>query len=159
MTIAVGDRIPDVTLYHMTDDGPAEIRTSDIFDGKKVLLFAVPGAYTPTCSKAHLPGYVVNADAIKAKGVDTIACLAVNDVFVMGAWGEVSNAENILMLADGSAKFTAAVGIELDLTDRGLGMRSDRYAMIVEDGVVTALNREGPGKFEVSDADTMMGLI
>ncbi len=159
MTIAVGDRIPDVTLYHMTDDGPAEISTSEIFDGKKVLMFAVPGAYTPTCSKAHLPGYVVNADAIKAKGIDTIACLSVNDVFVMGAWGEVSNADNILMLADGSGKFTAAVGIELDLTDRGLGVRSDRYAMIVENAVVTALNREGPGKLEVSDADTMMGLI
>ncbi len=159
MTIAVGDRIPDVALYHMTDDGPVEISTSEIFDGKKVLMFAVPGAYTPTCSKAHLPGYVVNADAIKAKGVDTIACLSVNDVFVMGAWGEVSNADNILMLADGSAKFTAAVGIELDLTDRGLGLRSDRYAMIVEDGVVTALNREDPGKLEVSDADTMMGLL
>ncbi len=159
MTIAVGDRIPDVALHHMTDDGPAEISTSEIFDGKKVLMFAVPGAYTPTCSKAHLPGYVVNADAIKAKGVDTIACLSVNDVFVMGAWGEASNADNILMLADGSAKFTAAVGIELDLTDRGLGLRSDRYAMIVEDGVVTALNREDPGKLEISDADTMMGLL
>lgn len=159
MTIAVGDKIPEVTLHHMTDDGPAKISTSEIFDGKKVLLFALPGAYTPTCSNSHLPSYVVNADEIKAKGVDTIACLSVNDAFVMGAWGEASNADNILMLADGSAKFTSAVGIELDLTDMGLGLRSDRYAMIVEDGVVTALNRENPGKLEVSDADTMMELL
>ena len=159
MTIAVGDKIPNITLHHMTDDGPAAISTSDIFDGKKVLLFALPGAYTPTCSKAHLPGYVVKADDLKSKGVDTIACLSVNDAFVMGAWGDVSNAENILMLADGSAKFTNSVGLELDLTDMGLGVRSDRYAMIVDDGVVTALNREAPGKFEVSDADTMSELL
>ena len=159
MTIAIGDKIPEVTLHHMTDDGPAKISTSEIFDGKKVLLFALPGAYTPTCSNSHLPSYVVKADEIKAKGIDTIACLSVNDAFVMGAWGEASNADSILMLADGSAKFTSAVGIELDLTDMGLGLRSDRYAMIVEDRVVTALNRENPGKFEVSDADTMMGLL
>ena len=159
MTIAVGDKIPDVKLHHMTDNGPSEITTSEIFDGKKVLLFALPGAYTPTCSNSHLPGYVVKADEIKGKGVDTIACLSVNDVFVMGAWGKTSNADNILMLADGSAKFTSAVGIELDLTEMGLGLRSDRYAMIVDDGVVTAINREAPGKLEVSDADTMMGLL
>lgn len=159
MTIAVGDKIPQVKLHHMTDDGPAEITTSEIFDGKKVLLFAVPGAYTPTCSKSHLPGYVVKADEIKEKGVDTIACVSVNDAFVMGAWGKASNADNILMLADGSAKFTSALGIELDLTEMGLGLRSDRYAMIVDDGVVKTINREGPGKFEVSDADTMMDLL
>ncbi len=159
MTIAVGDKIPDVKLHHMTDSGPTEISTSEIFDGKKVVLFALPGAYTPTCSKAHLPGYVVKADEILAKGVDTIACLSVNDAFVMGAWGDTQNADQILMLADGSAKFTKAIGIELDLTEMGLGVRSDRYAMIVDNGVVTALNREGPGKFEVSDADTMMGLL
>ena len=159
MTIAVGDRIPDVVLHHMTDKGPAEISTSEIFGGKKVILFALPGAFTPTCSDHHLPGYVVNADNIFAKGIDTIACLSVNDAFVMGAWGNNQNAENILMLADGSANFTEAAGIELDLTDRGLGVRSDRYAMIVEDGVVTALNREAPGKFEVSDAETIMALL
>ena len=159
MTIAVGDRIPDVVLHHMTDKGPAEISTSEIFSGKKVILFALPGAFTPTCSDYHLPGYVVNADNLFAKGVDTIACLSVNDAFVMGAWGNNQNAENILMLADGSANFTEAIGIELDLTDRGLGVRSDRYAMIVEDGVVTALNREAPGKFEVSDAETIMALL
>ena len=159
MTIAVGDRIPDVVLHHMTDKGPAEISTSEIFGGKKVILFALPGAFTPTCSDYHLPSYVVNADNIFAKGVDTIVCLSVNDAFVMGAWGNNQNAENILMLADGSANFTEAVGIELDLTDRGLGVRSDRYAMIVENGVVTALNREAPGKFEVSDAETIMALL
>ena len=159
MTIAVGDRIPDVVLHHMTDKGPAEISTAEIFGGKKVILFALPGAFTPTCSDYHLPSYVVNADNIFAKGVDTIVCLSVNDAFVMGAWGNNQNAENILMLADGSANFTEAVGIELDLTDRGLGVRSDRYAMIVEDGVVNALNREAPGKFEVSDAETIMALL
>ncbi len=159
MTIAVGDRIPDVVLHHMTDKGPAEISTAEIFGGKKVILFALPGAFTPTCSDYHLPSYVVNADNIFAKGVDTIVCLSVNDAFVMGAWGNNQNAENILMLADGSANFTEAVGIELDLTDRGLGVRSDRYAMIVENGVVTALNREAPGKFEVSDAETIMALL
>ena len=159
MSIQVGDKIPNLTLYHMTKNGPAEITTSEIFNGNKVVLFALPGAFTPTCSIAHLPGYVANADTILSKGVDTIACLSVNDAFVMGAWGESQNAEQILMLADGSAEFTRAVGIELDLTGRGLGLRSDRYAMLVEDGVVTALNLEAPGKLEVSDAETMMALL
>ncbi len=157
--IKVGDRLPEANLYYLTADGPKKITTAEIFDGKKVILFALPGAYTPTCSKAHLPGYVVHADEIFAKGVDTIACLSVNDAFVMGAWGDSQNADNILMLADGSAEFTSQIGVTLDLTDRGFGVRSDRYAMLVEDGVVKAYNREGPGEFKVSDADTMMKLL
>ncbi len=159
MAISVGDRIPDINLQVITDEGMESISTSDIFGGKKVVLFAVPGAFTPTCSQAHLPSYVVKADELFAKGVDQIACIAVNDAFVMDAWGKSQNAEEILMLADGSAKFTEAVGLELNLTEMGLGIRSDRYAMIVDDGVVTALNQEGPGKFEVSDADTIINLL
>ena len=159
MAISVGDRVPDVDLQIMTDEGMKNISTSEIFEGKKVVLFALPGAFTPTCSQAHLPGYVVKADEIAAKGVDQIACLSVNDAFVMDAWGKSQNAEEILMLADGSAKFTEAVGLELNLTDMGLGIRSDRYAMIVDDGVVTALNHEKPGMLEVSDADTVIGLL
>ncbi len=159
MAISVGDRIPDIDLQVITDEGMESISTSEIFGGKKVVLFAVPGAFTPTCSQAHLPSYVVKADELFAKGVDQIACLAVNDAFVMDAWGKTQNAEEILMLADGSAKFTEAVGLELNLTEMGLGIRSDRYAMIVDDGVVTALNQEEPGKFEVSDADTMINLL
>lgn len=159
MTIHVGERVPQATLYYMTGDGPKAITTDEIFNSKKVVLFALPGAFTPTCSQAHLPSYVVNADNLFGKGVDTIACLSVNDAFVMGAWGEMQNADNILMLADGSADFTNAAGLELDLTDKGLGVRSDRYAMIVEDGIVTALNREAPGKYEVSDAESMLKLL
>ena len=120
MALAEGDKIPDSTLAHMTADGPQEITTSDLFNGKKVVLFAVPGAFTPTCSAAHLPGFVARADDILAKGVDTIACLSVNDPFVMGAWGEAQNAEQSTMLADGSGMFTKAVGSELDLTESGL---------------------------------------
>ena len=157
MTIKVGDRIPSATLYRMTENGPAPISTSDIFKGRKVVLFALPGAYTPTCSAKHLPGFVAKADDIKAKGVDTIACLSVNDAFVMGAWGEVQNVGNkVLMLADGSGELTKLLGLELDLTSRGMGVRSDRYAMIVDDGVITALNREAPGAFEVSSAEKML---
>ena len=143
----------------MGSDGPSAITTSEIFAEKKVVLFAVPGAYTPTCSNAHLPGFVTNAQQFFDKGIDTIVCLSVNDAFVMGAWGAEKNAKDVLMLADGSAKFTHAVGIELDLTEMGLGVRSDRYAMIVEDGVVVALNREDPGELKVSDAETMLGLL
>ena len=157
MAIKVGDKIPEKTLAHMTKDGPAPISTSDIFKGKKVVLFALPGAFTPTCSAKHLPGFVEKADQLKAKGVDTIACLSVNDPFVMGAWGKDQKVgEKVLMLADGSAELTKAMGLELDLTPRGFGVRSDRYAMIVEDGVVKALNREQPGAFEVSSADAIL---
>ena len=157
MAIQVGDRIPEGTLAHMTADGPAPISTGDIFKGKKVVLFALPGAFTPTCSAKHLPGFVEKAGEIKAKGVDTIACLSVNDPFVMGAWGKDQDVgDNVLMLADGSADLTKAMGLELDLTPKGFGMRSDRYAMIVEDGEVKVLNREEPGAFEVSSAEAVL---
>ena len=157
MTIKVGDTIPAATLTIMGADGPQPITTDEIFSGKKVVLFAVPGAFTPTCSAKHLPGYVNQAGAIKAKGVDTIACLSVNDAFVMGAWGEGQGTDDkVLMLADGSAAYTTALGTSLDLTERGLGVRSTRYSMIVEDGVVTSLNMEAPGAFEVSSAETAL---
>lgn len=159
MTITVGDKMPEGTLMTMGESGPQPITSSELFDGKKVVLFAVPGAFTPGCSMTHLPGYVVNADAIKAKGVDTIACLSVNDAFVMGAWGENQNADAILMLADGNGDYTNALGLELDGRGFGMGMRSQRFAMIVNDGVVEHLNiEEGPG-VDVSSAETMMGLL
>jgi peroxiredoxin len=159
MTIKAGDKIPRSTLKTMGEKGPTDISTDDIFAGKKVLLFAVPGAFTPGCSVTHLPGYVVNADKIKAKGIDTIACMAVNDAFVMDAWGKAQNAEELLMLADGNGDFTAALGLELDARGFGLGTRSQRFAMIVEDGTVTHLNVElGPG-VDVSSAETMMALL
>jgi peroxiredoxin (alkyl hydroperoxide reductase subunit C) len=157
MTIKVGDKIPNVTIYQMSENGPAPITTNDIFKGRKVVLFALPGAFTPTCSAKHLPGFVTNADKIKAKGVDTIACLSVNDAFVMGAWAKDQKVgDKVLMLADGSGELTKALGLELDLISRGLGVRSDRYAMIVEDGVVKKLNREAAGAFEVSSAEKIL---
>ena len=159
MTIKVGDKIPSSTLKTMGDKGPRDITTEEIFAGKKVLLFAVPGAFTPGCSITHLPGYVVNADKIKACGVDTIACMAVNDAFVMDAWGKSQNAEELLMLGDGNGDFTAALGLELDGRGFGLGTRSQRFAMLVEDGTVKQLNVEqGPG-VDVSSAETMMALL
>lgn len=159
MTIKVGDKIPAGTLKSMGDEGPVDLSTNDIFGGKKVLLFAVPGAFTPGCTLTHLPGYVVNADKIKAAGVDTIACMAVNDAFVMDAWGKSQNADEILMLADGMGEFTAALGLELDASGFGLGTRSQRFALIAEDGVITHLNVEaGPG-IDVSSAETMMQLL
>jgi peroxiredoxin len=159
MNISKGDRVPEITLTHMTDDGPADLSSEELFKGKKVVLFALPGAFTPTCSAAHLPGFVANADKLKAKGVDDIVCLSVNDAFVMGAWGKAQNADQVHMVADGNANFARAVGLELDLTARGMGVRSQRYAMIVEDGVVTALNVEAPSKFEVSSAEAMLELL
>jgi peroxiredoxin len=156
MAIQVGDSIPAVTLNIMTAEGPAPITTDEIFSGKKVVLIAVPGAFTPGCSQAHLPGYVVNADAIKAKGVDTIACVSVNDAFVMGAWGTAQNAEEILMLADGNCEFTKAVDLVLDASGFGMGMRSQRYSMIVENGQVTALNVEPDAGVDVSTAENIM---
>ena len=159
MTIKVGERVPSVTLKKMGEKGPENISTDDIFPGRKVVLFAVPGAFTPTCSAAHLPGYVINADKIKAKGVDTIVCMAVNDAFVMGAWGKAQNAEELLMLADGNGEFTAALGLELDGRGFGLGMRSQRFAMVVDNGTVTHLNVEaGPG-VDVSSAETILALL
>ena len=160
MSIKTGERIPNVRLAKMTADGPAEIGTEEIFAGKKVVLFALPGAYTPTCSKAHLPGYVVHSDALTAKGVDVIACLSVNDAFVMGAWGESQNVgDKVLMLADGSGAFTEALGLTLDLTANHMGVRSQRYALVAEDGVVKHLNVEQGGEFKVSDAETILKLL
>lgn len=158
MAIQVGDKIPSVELAHMTDEGPAAISTDELFSGKTVVLFALPGAFTPTCSAKHVPGFVQNADALKAKGVDSIACLSVNDAFVMGAWGKDQNVgDKVLMLADGSGAFTKAVGMELDLTARGMGVRSHRYAMRVEDGVVKSLKlEENPGGLDVSSAENML---
>jgi glutaredoxin/glutathione-dependent peroxiredoxin len=157
MTIKVGDKIPQATFKFLTPEGPKEVTTDELFGGKKVALFAVPGAFTPTCSQRHLPGYVDKAAALKAKGVDTIACVSVNDAFVMGAWGKDQNTgDKVMMLADGSGDFTRAIDLELDATKAGLGKRSQRYSMLVDNGVVKALNVEAAGKFEVSDADTML---
>ena len=160
MAIQVGDSIPDANFGHMGPEGPAQMSTAELFGGKKVVLFAVPGAFTPTCSAKHLPGYVRNAAAIKDKGVDTIACLSVNDAFVMDAWGKDQGVgDDVLMLADGNAAFTAALGLELDASGFGMGTRSQRYAMIVEDGKVTALNVEAGGAFEVSAAEHVLGQL
>ena len=160
MTIKVGDTIPSMKLMVATPEGPKETSTDDIFKGKKVVLFAVPGAFTPTCSAKHLPGFVQNADAIKAKGVDTIACISVNDAFVMGAWGkDQGTGEKVTMLADGSANFAKALGLELDITARGMGVRSQRYALIAEDGKVTHLGVEAPGGFEVSKAEAILASL
>lgn len=160
MPIAVGDKIPLVTLKTLVGDGPRDISTDELFSGKKVVLFALPGAFTPTCSASHLPGFVVKSDDLFAKGVDSIACLSVNDAFVMGAWGRQHNAEDrVLMIADGNAEFTRALGLEVDLTAGGMGIRSQRYAMVVEDGLVTLLNVEAPRKYEVSDAETILNSL
>ena len=159
MTISAGDRIPAATLQTMGDNGPAPITTDEIFAGKKVVLFAVPGAFTPGCSMTHLPGYVVNADKLRAAGIDTIACLSVNDAFVMDAWGKAQNAEHVLMLADGNGDFTTTLGLELDGTGFGMGLRSQRYAMVVDDGTVSLLNVEtGPG-VDVSSAETILDAL
>ena len=157
MTIKVGDRIPSASLKHMTADGMQTITTDQLFKGKKVVLFALPGAFTPTCSAKHLPGFVQNADQIKAKGVDTIACLSVNDAFVMNAWGKDQKVgDKVMMLADGNADFSKAVGLTMDGTGYGMGTRAQRYAMVVQDGVVKALNVEAPGAFEVSSAESIL---
>jgi glutaredoxin/glutathione-dependent peroxiredoxin len=158
MTINVGDKLPSVTLRQITPEGPKEITTDEFFRGKKVALFAVPGAFTPACSQRHLPGYVDKAADIKAKGVDEIACVAVNDPAVMTAWGKDQRTEGkVAMLADGSGDLARALGLELDLTKAGLGMRSKRYSMLVENGVVKSLNVEQqPGQVEASSADAML---
>ena len=157
MAVNVGDSIPDVTLAVMGESGPEQVSTGDLFGGKKVVAFAVPGAFTPTCSARHLPGFVDNADAIKAKGVDSIVCLSVNDAFVMDAWGKDQNVgDKVAMVADGSGALAKALGLELDLTDRGLGVRSRRYSMVVDDGVVSALNLEEGGAYEVSSAENIL---
>ena len=157
MTIKVGDKIPSAKLHIMTEQGPKDVTTDEIFKGKKVVLFALPGAFTPTCSAKHLPGFVQNASTIRGKGVDTIACLSVNDAFVMGAWGKDQKVgDKVVMLADGNAEFTKALGLENDNSSYGMGLRSKRYAMVVDNGVVKALNVEKPGSFEVSSAEAVM---
>jgi glutaredoxin/glutathione-dependent peroxiredoxin len=158
MTISVGDKLPSVTLRQVTPEGPKEISTDDFFRGKKVALFAVPGAFTPACSQRHLPGFVDKAADIKAKGVDEIACVAVNDAAVMGAWGKSQNTDGkVTMLADGSGDFARALGLELDLTRGGLGIRSKRYSMLVDNGVVKSLNVEQqPGQVDASSAEAML---
>ncbi|ROQ21919.1 peroxiredoxin [Gallaecimonas pentaromativorans] len=156
--IQVGDNIPAASVQQMIDGKPAEVHTQDFFKGKKVVLFAVPGAFTPTCSAAHLPGYVVLADEIKAKGIDAIVCLAVNDAFVMDAWGKAQNASELLMWGDGDGSFTKALGLDVDTGAFG-GLRSRRYAMVVEDGVVTLLNVEPPKTFENSKAEVVLAVL
>ena len=156
MTIKVGDKVPSVKLKQMTAEGVKEVSTDDFFKGKKVVLFAVPGAFTPTCSAKHVPSYLQNFDALKGKGVDEIWCLSVNDAFVMGAWSRDQKAGGkIRFMADGSADYSKKLGLTLDLTARGMGIRANRYSMLVDDGVVKTLNVEQPGKFEVSDGATM----
>ena len=160
MTISVGDRLPEATLMTMTAEGPEKLTTQDVFAGKTVALFAVPGAFTPTCSAKHLPGYVEKAADIKGKGVDTIACLSVNDVFVMNAWAKDQNArDDVLMLADGNGDFASAIGLEMDGSGFGMGKRAQRFSMIVKDGVVSELNVEEPGEFKVSSADHILGQL
>jgi peroxiredoxin len=157
MTIKVGDRVPSVSLKMKTADGMQTVSTDELFKGKKVVLFALPGAFTPTCSAKHLPGFVQNRDQLKAKGVDTVACLSVNDAFVMEAWGKQQNVgDKVMMLADGNGEFTRAVGLTMDGTGYGMGERSQRYAMVVDNGVVKALNVEAPGAFEVSSAEAVL---
>ena len=157
MTVQVGDTLPQANFMTMTKEGPQPISSDDVFKGKTVGLFAVPGAFTPTCSAKHLPGFVEKAAELKAKGVDQIACVSVNDVFVMGAWAKDQGvAGKVTLLADGSGDFTKAVGLEMDATKFGMGTRSQRYSMIVNDGVVESLNVEQPGQFEVSSADYML---
>ena len=164
MTIKAGDKLPSGELSEFIEEetagctiGPNKFKLDDITAGKKVVIFGLPGAFTPTCSAKHVPGYVANYDKLKARGVDTIACVSVNDAFVMGAWAkDQKTGDKVRMLGDGSADFTKALGLELDLTGRGMGVRCQRFSMLVDDGVVKTLNIEGPGKFEVSDADTML---
>jgi len=160
MTIKAGDKIPSATLMEMRDGKPTPVKTDEFFAGKKVALFALPGAFTPTCSAKHVPGFVQHADDIKKKGVDTIACLSVNDAFVMDAWGKSQNTgEKVVMLADGNADFSKAVGLTMDGTGYGMGLRASRYAMLVDDGTIKALNVEAPGAFEVSSAEAILKLL
>lgn len=160
MALSVGDKIPSVSLFEMTVDGPSGVSSEEFFAGRKIVLFALPGAFTPTCSAQHLPGFLNNAADIKAKGVDAIACLSVNDVFVMGAWGKDQGVgDAITMLADPNGDFTRAAGMEFDLTARGLGKRSRRYAIVAEDGVVTAMNAEEGGGLTISSAESILDVL
>jgi peroxiredoxin len=160
MTVKVGDHVPTATFTTFTAEGPRPITTDELFKGKTVALFAVPGAFTPTCSAKHVPGFKANAAALKAKGVDTIACVSVNDVFVMKAWGESQGVgDDIVMLADGNGDFTKAVGLELDAKGFGMGLRSQRYSILVKDGVITELNVENGGEFKVSSAEYLLAQL
>lgn len=159
MSISVGDKIPDVKLVKATADGPQPVQSADYFAGKKVALFSVPGAFTPTCSARHLPGYVEKADELKAKGVDEIACTAVNDAFVLSAWNKAGGSEDIVMLADGNGDLAAALGLEMDGTAFGMGKRGQRFSLVVNDGVVEQVNVEAPGDFKVSSAEHMLGQL
>ena len=160
MTIKVGDKMPSGTFKVMSKDGPQNLTTDQLFKGKTVILFSVPGAFTPTCDAKHLPGFVEKATQIKAKGVDTIACMAVNDVFVMNAWGKAGNVgDRVLMLADGNGDYARALGLELDGTKFGMGQRGQRFAVLVKDGSVAKLNVEGPGEFKVSSAEHVLSQL
>ena len=160
MTIKAGERMPSGTLKTMTKEGPKDISTEELFKGKKVVLFSVPGAFTPTCDAKHLPGFVQLADQLRAKGVDTLACMAVNDVFVMSAWGKSSNVgEKIVMLADGNGDYAKALGLELDARGFGMGTRGQRFSILVQDGVAKQVNIEAPGQFKVSSAEHVLGQL
>lgn len=159
MTISVGDKLPDVKLVKATQNGPEQIEASAFFAGRKVALFSVPGAFTPTCSAKHLPGYIEKAEDLRAKGVDEIACTAVNDAFVMGAWKDAAGSDDVTMLADGNGDFAQAIGLTMDGSGYGMGQRAQRYSMIVDDGVVTELNIEQPGDFSVSSAEHMLNQL
>ncbi|MEP5939180.1 MAG: peroxiredoxin [Erythrobacter sp.] len=159
MSISVGDKLPEVTMVKATAEGPEQVSSAEYFAGKKVALFSVPGAFTPTCSARHLPGYVEKAEELKAKGVDEIVGTAVNDAFVMGAWNQASGSQDITMLADGNGDFAEAVGLTMDGSGFGLGKRGQRFSMVVEDGVVSQLNVEAPGDFSVSSAEHMLGQL
>ncbi len=159
MAISVGDKLPEVTLIKATENGPEQVSSADYFAGKKVALFSVPGAFTPTCSARHLPGYVEKAAELKAKGIDEIAATAVNDAFVMSAWNKAAGSDDITMLADGNAQFAEAVGLTMDGSGFGMGKRGQRFSMIVEDGIVKELNVEAPGDFSISSAEHMLGQL
>ncbi len=159
MSIQAGDKLPTTTFMQMGSDGPHPVSTGDLFAGKRVALFAVPGAFTPTCSAKHLPGFVEKAALLKARGIDEIACVSVNDVFVMGAWGQQAGSADVHMLADGNGEFAKAIGLELDGSGFGMGQRSQRYAMVVDDGTVEKLFVEAPGEFKVSSAEHMLSEI
>ena len=160
MAIQIGETVPDVELKIMGSERPESVQTGELFQAKRVVLFALPGAFTPTCSKSHLPGYIELSDQIRDKGVDLIICLSVNDAWVMAAWGDVHGAgERVMMLADGNAEFTRAIGLDSDLSGAGFGVRSLRYSIVVNDGVITHLNVEEPKQFEVSDAKSMLALL
>lgn len=160
MTIKIGDKVPSAVLMQMKGGAPQPVKTDDLFAGKKVAVFALPGAFTPTCSAKHLPGFIQHAEEFKKKGVDAIACISVNDAFVMGAWGENQKADDkVMMLADGNGDFTRAVGLEMDGSRFGMGKRSQRYSMLVENGIVKQLNIEEPGAFAASSADHMLAQL